>query len=122
MSVRFSSALGLYNVLGLCVLQVTKVGKAFAEKYTGFSNSVSAQLSLVELSLQRDTLASLLSMGTKLKTAIDRSAGASFSDPRHLFQPHTARTGGVLFSLSSILERIFGKRSEQFFTLVFHTN
>ena len=112
------------SVLGLCVLQVTNVGKSFAEKYTGFSNSVSAQLSLVELSLERDTLASLLRMGMKLKTAIDRSAGASFSS---LLRPwyHAARTGGV-FALRSMLERmqhIFGKRSELFdFTHVFHTN
>ena len=49
------------------------MGKAFAEKYTGFRNSVSAQLSLVELSLQRETLASLLRMGLALKAALPRS-------------------------------------------------
>ena len=54
-----------------CV-QVTNVGKAFAEKYTGFQNSISLQLSLVELRLQRETMATLLGMGLALKTAIDR--------------------------------------------------
>ena len=49
------------------------MGKAFAEKYTGFRNSVSAQLSLVELSLQQETLASLLKMGLALKAALPRS-------------------------------------------------
>ena len=55
----------------LCV-QVTNVGKAFAERYTGFENSVSAQLSLVELRVQRETLATLLRMGLALKTAVSR--------------------------------------------------
>ena len=53
---------------------MTNVGKAFAEKYTGFTNSVSTQLSLVEVSLQRDTVATLLKMGMKLKTALDKYA------------------------------------------------
>ena len=55
----------------MCV-QVTNVGKAFAERYTGFENSVSAQLSLVELRVQRETLATLLRMGLALKTAVSR--------------------------------------------------
>ena len=48
------------------------MGKAFAEKYTGFENSVSAQLSLVELRLERGTIAALLEMGLALKPAMDR--------------------------------------------------
>lgn len=50
------------------------MGKAFAEKYTGFKNSISAQLSLVELRLERGTIATLLEMGMGLKPAMMKSA------------------------------------------------
>ena len=59
-------------MLGYVHVQVTNVGKAFAEKYTGFKNSVTAQLSLVELRLERETLATLLRMGLAIKPAMSK--------------------------------------------------
>lgn len=53
-------------------LQITRVGVDFAAKYTKLQDTVSAQLSLIQLNLNRATVAALIDFAIKLLPAIKR--------------------------------------------------
>ncbi len=57
-------------------MSITNIGHAFAREYTGLENSVSAQLSLIRLNVQRKSLAALLQLALSLKPAMEASKPA----------------------------------------------
>ncbi len=53
-------------------IQVTLAGTDFAAKYTGLQNSVSAQLSLVKLTLHRSTIKTIIEYFNTLEPVLNR--------------------------------------------------
>ncbi len=61
------------NFLLTRFVDITRVGHEFARRYTGLEKSVSAQLSLVKINVQRQSLATLLQLAVSMKPAMQKS-------------------------------------------------
>lgn len=56
-------------------MQITRLGVDFAAKYTGLQDTISAQLSLVKIDLNQETLAALVQYALKIVPAIKQGWG-----------------------------------------------
>ena len=54
-------------------MSISDVGHEFAKQYTGLQDSISAQLALIKIQLQRQSVASLLQLAISMKPNVQKS-------------------------------------------------